>query len=112
TAGVHFLKVMESMGLKDEVLRKATLAKDGPDTMRLLLEEKIDLGVTQISEIVQANRDAVAGPFPKEFELITVYSLWYRNNASEAIKAFVANLNSASGRAKLTENGIRPLGNR
>ncbi len=111
TAGIHFMKVIESLGVKEEVLRKATLAKDGPDTMRLLLEEKIDLGVTQISEIVQANRDAVAGPFPKEFELATVYSVWYRNNVSQAVKAFVTYVNSAAGRAKLAENGIRPVAN-
>jgi ABC-type molybdate transport system substrate-binding protein len=94
------------------VLRKATLAKDGPDTMRLLLEEKIDLGVTQISEILQANRGAVAGPFPKEFELTTVYSVWYRNNVSQPVKAFAAFLDSPANRAKLDENGIRPVANR
>jgi molybdate transport system substrate-binding protein len=112
TAGIHFMKVIESLGVKDEVLRKATLAKDGPDTMRLLLEQKIDLGVTQISEILQANRDAVAGPFPKEFELSTVYSVWYRNNVSQPVKALVTFLNSATSRTKLTENGIRPVANR
>jgi molybdate transport system substrate-binding protein len=112
TAGIHFMKVIESLGVKDEVLRKATLAKDGPDTMRILLEEKIDLGVTQISEILQANRNAVAGPFPKEFELTTVYSLWYRNNVSQPVKAFVEFLNSPASQAKLGENGIRPIVNR
>jgi ABC-type molybdate transport system substrate-binding protein len=76
--------------------------------MRLVLEEKYDLGVTQISEILQANRDAVAGPFPKEFELATTYSLWYRNDASPAAKAFVALLTSPASRAKLSDNGIRP----
>jgi molybdate transport system substrate-binding protein len=112
TAGIHFMKVIESLGVKDEVLRKATLAKDGPDTMRLLLEEKIDLGVTQISEILQANPGAVAGPFPKEFELTTVYSVWYRNNVSQPVKAFAAFLDSPANRAKLAENGIRPVANR
>src|SRR5207302_1512859 len=62
TVGIHFMKVIESLGVKDEVQRKATVAKDGPETMRLVLEEKIDLGVTQIPEILQASRNAVAGP--------------------------------------------------
>jgi molybdate transport system substrate-binding protein len=111
TAGIHFMKVIESLGVKDEVLRKATLAKDGPDTMRLLLEEKIDLGVTQISEIVQANRDAVVGPFPKEFELATVYSVWYRNSVSQGVRGLVALLNTSGSRTKLAENGIKPVTN-
>jgi len=108
TVGIHFMKVIESLGVKDEVLRKATLARDGIETMRLVLEEKIDLGVTQISEILQASRDAVAGTFPKEFELATTYSLWHRNNISQAARAFVTLLTSPASRTKLAENGIRP----
>src|SRR5438128_5366914 len=108
TVGIHFMKVIESLGVKDEVLRKATLARDGIETMRLVLEEKIDIGITQISEILQASRDAVAGPFPKEFELATTYSLWHRNNVSPAARAFVALLTSPASRTKLEANGIRP----
>jgi molybdate transport system substrate-binding protein len=108
TAGIHFMKVIESLGVKDEVLRKATLARDGTETMRMVLEEKIDLGVTQISEILQANRDAVAGPFPREFELATTYSLWHRKNMSQAARGFVTLLMSPASRTKLAENGIRP----
>ena len=110
TVGIHFMKVIESLGVKDEVQRKATVAKDGPETMRFVLEEKIDLGVTQIPEILQASRNAVAGPFPKEFELATTYSLWYRNNISPAGQGFVSLLTSPASRTKLAENGIRPAG--
>ena len=107
TVGIHFMKVIDSLGVKDEVLRKSTVAKDGIETMRLVTEEKYDLGVTQISEILQASRDAVVGPFPKEFELATTYSLWHRNNASPAAKGFVTLLTSPESRKKLAENGIR-----
>jgi molybdate transport system substrate-binding protein len=108
TVGIHFMKVIDALGVKDEVLQKATLAKDGIETMRLVLEEKIELGVTQISEILQASRDAVAGPFPKGFELATTYSLWHRNNISPAARAFVTLLAGPGSRAKYAENGIRP----
>jgi len=108
TVGIHFMKVIESLGIKDEVLRKSTVAKDGVETMRLVLEEKFDIGITQVSEILQASRDAVAGPFPKEFELATTYSLWHRNNISPAAKAFVTLLTGPTSRMKLEANGIRP----
>ena len=108
TVGIHFMKVIESLGIKDEVLRKSTVAKDGVETMRLVLEEKFDIGITQVSEILQASRDAVAGPFPKEFELATTYSLWHRNNISPAAKAFVTLLTGPASRMKLEANGIRP----
>jgi molybdate transport system substrate-binding protein len=107
TAGTHFMKVIESLGIKDEVLQKATLAQDGVETMRLVLEGKADLGVTQTSEIVQANRAALVGPFPKEFELATTYSLWYRRDIAPAAKGFVALITSPASRAKLAEDGVR-----
>ena len=110
TVGIHFMKVIEELGVRDEVLRKATVAKDGVETMRLVLEEKVDIGITQLSEILQASPDAVAGPFPKEFELATTYGLWHRNDISRAAAAFVTFLTSPAGRKKLAESGIRPVG--
>src|SRR2546422_3890469 len=112
TVGIHFMKVIDSLGIKDEVLRKSTVAKDGVETMRLVLEEKFDIGITQVSEILQASRDAVAGPFPKEFELATTYSLWHRNNISPEAKALVTLLTSPASRTRLETNGIRPAVNR
>ncbi|MBI2188367.1 MAG: substrate-binding domain-containing protein [Acidobacteria bacterium] len=107
TVGTHFMKMIESMGVRDEVLEKATLAQDGVETMRLVLEGTVDLGVTQTSEIVQANRAALVGPFPKEFDLATTYSLWHRAGASAAVKDFAALLTGATGRAALAEEGLR-----
>jgi molybdate transport system substrate-binding protein len=108
TVGNHFMKVIESLGVKDEVLGKATLARDGVETMRLVLEEGVDIGITQTSEILQANRDAVAGPFPKEFELATAYSLWHRNTMSPAVGEFVALLTAPASREKLAAEGLLP----
>src|SRR6059036_15280 len=108
TVGIHFMKVIDSLGIKDDVLRKSTVAKDGVETMRLVLEEKFDIGITQVSEILQASPEAVAGPFPKEFELATTYSLWHRNNISKAARGFVELLTGPASRTKLAENGIRP----
>ena len=108
TVGTHFMKVIESLAVKDQVLKKATLAQDGVETMRLVLEQKVDLAVTQISEIVQANRDALVGPFPTEFDLATTFSLWHRTTASSAAKGFAALITSSAGRAKLVKDGLRP----
>jgi molybdate transport system substrate-binding protein len=108
TVGIHFMRVIQSLGVKDEVLRKAAVARDGVETMRLVLEEKIDIGITQMSEILQASREALGSPFPKEYELATTYALWRRNTASQAAMAFVTLLTSPASRAKLAQNGIRP----
>ena len=108
TVGTHFMKVIESLGIKDEVLKKATLAPDGVETMRLVLQDKVDLGVTQVSEVVQANPDALLGTFPAQFDLATTFSLWYPSTSSAAAKDFVTLVTGPGGRAKLTKDGLRP----
>src|SRR5215510_7652334 len=108
TVGTHFTKVIETLGIKDEVLQKATIAPDGVETMRLVLDRKVDLGVSQMSEIVQANRDALVGPFPGEFDLATTFSLWYRSDVSQAVRDFAALITSPAGQARLAAEGFRP----
>jgi molybdate transport system substrate-binding protein len=108
TVGTHFMKVIDALGIKDEVLRKVTFASDGIETMRLVIEKRVDLGVSQSSEIVQASPDALAGPFPKEFALATDFSLWHRNAMSPAVSDFVALLTGPSGRGKLAAEGVMP----
>ena len=112
TVGTHFMKVIETLGIRDEVLKKATLAQDGVETMRLVLEGQVDLGVTQTSEIVQANRAAVVRPFPKEFDFATSYSLWHRAGASAAVREFATILTGPAGRAALAAEGLRPAADR
>lgn len=107
TVGTHFMKVIESLGIKDAVLKKATLAQDGVETMRLVLEGKVDFGVTQVSEVVQANPDALVGPFPREFDLATTFSLWYPSTVSPAARGFVTLITGPDGRAKLAKDGLR-----
>ena len=108
TVGTHFMKVIEALGVKDEVLRKITFSTDGVETVRLVLEGKADIGVSQSSEILQGSPDAFAGPFPKEFALATDFSLWHRNTMSPVVRDFVAVLTGPSGRGKLAAEGVMP----
>jgi molybdate transport system substrate-binding protein len=108
TVGKHFLQVIEDLGIREQVLRKATLARDGVETMHLVLEGKADLGVTQISEIVQADARALLGPFPGRFDLATTYALWLSADAAPEARAFAALVTSAAERERLRAHGLRP----
>ena len=108
TVGTHFIKVIEGLGVKDEVMKKITFSKDGVETVQLVLEGKADIGVSQSSEILQGSPDAMAGPFPKEYALATDFSLWHRNTMSPAVKDFVARLTGPEARAKLAADGVMP----
>ena len=108
TVGTHFMKVIEALGVKDEVLKKTMFANDGVETVHLVLEGKADIGVSQSSEILQGSPDAFAGPFPKEFALATDFSLWHRNTMPAAVRDFVALLTGPGGRGKLAAEGVMP----
>jgi len=108
TVGTHFMKVIEALGVKDDVLRKIRLSTDGVETVRLVVAGEADLGVSQSSEIVQGSHDALAGPFPGEFALNTDFSLWHRKDISPAAADIVARLTGPGGREKLAAEGIVP----
>jgi molybdate transport system substrate-binding protein len=108
TVGTHFAKMIETLGIKDEVMKKATLSPDGVQTMRLVLEQKVDIGVSQSSEIFQAHPDSMAGPFPQEFALATDFSLWHPNTMSPAARDIVNLLTGPAGREKLAAEGLLP----
>ena len=108
TVGRHFMQVIEALGIRDEVMKKATLAADGIETMHLVLEGKADLGITQVSEIMQADPAALLGPFPGQFDLASNYSLWLRTDAPAEAKAFAALFASGAERERLRSYGLRP----
>jgi molybdate transport system substrate-binding protein len=106
TVGTHFLKVIQSLGIQDEVMKKATLAADGVETMKLVQAGKVALGITQTSEIVQADPQLLVGPFPPEFDLATTYALWTQGR-TPGVQEWVKFLNSPASRARLQADGLR-----
>lgn len=106
TVGTHFMKVIETLGVKDDLLPKIRFSRDGVETVRLVVQGEADLGVSQSSEIVQASHDAFAGPFPREFALTTDFAIWHRSNISSAAADLVARITSPAGRAELAAEGI------
>jgi molybdate transport system substrate-binding protein len=107
TVGVHFAQVIEKLGIKDAVMAKAVIAKDGIETMKWVASGDVDLGITQMSEILQADRTLLLGAFPVELELATRYSSWVANDASAATKLLTDAFASEDGRKLLAKHGLR-----
>ncbi|WP_332876498.1 substrate-binding domain-containing protein [Massilia sp. S19_KUP03_FR1] len=107
TIGAHFMRVIDTLGIKGEILKKATLAADGVQTMELVRQGRVALGVTQVSEIMQSDPALLAGPFPPQFDLATRYTLWHKRDASPSAAAFARLLASPAEHAKLAQYGLR-----
>ncbi|QWD68697.1 substrate-binding domain-containing protein [Polynucleobacter sp. VK25] len=109
TVGKHFEEMIKKLGIEKEVMAKAMLASDGVETMKLVMAKKVELGVTQMSEVIQADRSTLVGPFPPEFELATRYSLWCKDPSSPEISSYIALLKSRFGAQVFSYNGLRPV---
>lgn len=73
SSGIYFDKLLEKMGIADQIKPKAKLKKGG-HVADLIASGEAELGVHQISEIVPVKGVTLVGPLPKEIQNLTVYA--------------------------------------
>ncbi|MGA7986241.1 MAG: substrate-binding domain-containing protein [Burkholderiales bacterium] len=76
TAGIHFAKVLERLGVRETLAPRLRPHASGAAAMGAMSRASGHglLGCTQITEIMITPGVALVGPLPGEFELATVYS--------------------------------------
>jgi molybdate transport system substrate-binding protein len=77
TAGIHFAKVLERLGIADEVAPRLRVFPNGQTAIAALAAEKggRPIGCTQITEILNTKGATLVGDLPPDFALATVYTL-------------------------------------
>jgi len=77
TAGIHFAKVLERLGIAGEVAARLRTFPNGAAAMRALADVKAGrpIGCTQVTEILNTAGVSLVGDLPKAFALATVYRL-------------------------------------
>jgi len=94
TAGIHFAKVLERLGIAEEVAPRLRTFPNGQTAMAALaaLEGGRQIGCTQITEILNTKGVALVGNLPPEFALATVYTLGIctRAQSPELARRFAA----------------------
>jgi molybdate transport system substrate-binding protein len=106
TAGSHFAAAIDKLGLTDVLAAKRHLATDGLDVMRKIKSGDVELGITQVSEILLVDRTTYAGPLPESLQVPTIYSVFVPLAADPADRAFASALTSAAGRARFDAAGF------
>jgi molybdate transport system substrate-binding protein len=76
TAGIHFMKVLEQLGLRDELGARLKPHPNGATAMAALAAaiDPRPIGCTQVTEIKYTPGVTLVGVLPKAFELGTLYS--------------------------------------
>ena len=73
SSGIYVDKLLERLGIADQVRPKAKLKKGGY-VADLIVSGEAELGVHQISEIVPVKGAVLVGPLPKEIQNTTTYT--------------------------------------
>ncbi len=77
TAGIHFAKVLERLGIADEIAPRLRIFPNGQSAMAALAADAggRPIGCTQVTEILNTEGVTLVGDLPAEFALATVYTL-------------------------------------
>jgi molybdate transport system substrate-binding protein len=83
-AGIHVARVIEQLGLTEQLRPKLRLAAGGDITEVTLSLGPTALGITQISEIADKPQAQLAGPLPEELQNYTVFVAGVPAGASQS----------------------------
>jgi molybdate transport system substrate-binding protein len=89
TAGIHVAKVLQQLGIADEVAARLRIHPNGATAMRHLAETDAarPVGCTQSTEIINTKGVKLSGSLPKGCELSTVYTAAVTTGAVHARQA-------------------------
>ena len=113
TAGIHFAKVLQMLGIAEKVAARLQTYPNGSAAMREMAGSSGArlVGVTQITEINNTAGVKLAGRLPREFELATLYSagVCTAAQAPEAARRFVTLLCGVTSQSMRRKAGFELL---
>jgi len=109
TAGIHFAKVLERLGVHAALEKRLRTFPNGATTMRNMAQEPgHPIGCTQATEILATPGIRFVAPLPRGFELETIYTAAVSANAVNEAEArrFVAAISGVSSRELREQSGF------
>jgi molybdate transport system substrate-binding protein len=109
-SGVHFMSVLERLGITAEIKAKGVVPPLGTRVGTLIAEGKAEIGVQQITELLQIPGIDFVGPLPKELQANIVYATATPTSAKEkaGAAAFVKFISSEPALPLIKKVGLEP----
>jgi molybdate transport system substrate-binding protein len=109
SSGIYVDKLLDKLGIAGEVRPKAKL-KQGGHVADLIVSGEAELGIHQISEIVEVKGATLVGPLPKEIQNVTTYAAGLSASAKdkEAAGELIKYLSGPDAAAVLKTKGMEP----
>jgi molybdate transport system substrate-binding protein len=109
-SGIQFAKVLERLGIAEQVRPKTKFPPAGGLVGELLASGEADIGIQQSTELSSFRGVDVVGLLPSEFQIVTEYAAAIPANAvnPEGAKALVEFMRSTGGAAAMKAKGLDP----
>ena len=113
TAGAALMKVVDTLGIGDQVRAKGHLAAGGKEAMQQMARSTAAraVGVTQISEILSVPEVMLVGEYPGDLQVKTTYSAIIIEGSTRLDDAqkLIQFLSGAEFQARLAKSGFEPV---
>ena len=109
SSGIYIDKLLERLGIANEVRPKAKLKKGGY-VADLIVSGEAELGLHQISEIVPVKGVTLVGPLPAEIQNVTTYSAGIAAHTAQrdGAQTLIKLLSGPQAAAVLKSKGMQP----
>jgi molybdate transport system substrate-binding protein len=108
-SGVYFARVLDRLGIADQLKRKTILAP-GPQAGEIVADGEAEIGVAQSSEIVPVPGAQLVGPLPGEFASVTMFSagIGAGTHNADAARALIGFLAGSAAAPVFKSKGLEP----
>ena len=109
SSGIYIDKLLERLGIVDQIRPKAKLKKGG-HVADLIVSGEAELGIHQISEIIEVKGATLVGPLPTEIQNATTYAAGLSASAKDkaAAEELIEYLSGPDAAAVLKSKGMEP----
>ena len=110
SSGTYFAGLLKKMGIADEVNKKAVLGKRGYEVAQAVVDGRVEIGTTFISELLTVPGVRILGPLPGELYFANTYTagISAASRQQDAAKALLRVLTDSKTRERWAAAGLEP----
>jgi len=108
TNGIFFARLLERLGVADEVNKKAMLFRRGYEVAQAVADSRAEIGNTSLTELAPHKGLTVLGPIPEPLGLVVTYVAGVSATSpnAEAARALISFLTTPEARARFKAAGL------
>jgi len=108
TSGVHFAKVLERLGIAEEMKVKTKFPPEGGLTARFLASGEADIAIQQVGELISVPEAEVIGTLPGDLNSVTTFAavIPLAARQADAARAFIRYLQSPDAASVMKTKGL------